>query len=131
MFKTYNYLLKSNHPSLYNPFPRNLFLKSYFQSLLSLPSKSSLAQLDIDLKLLHIGARAPIMKLINSELPDEWKSATITPIYKKKESAEEVTNYRPILILPRSLLLEQIVTYLSDNKLSCNELVKALISQGA
>ena len=26
--------LKSNHPSLYSPFPRNLFLKSYFHSLL-------------------------------------------------------------------------------------------------
>ena len=55
------------------------------------------------------------------------ESATITLIYKKKGSAEQVTNYRPISILPTSSKIlesafkEQVVTYLSDNKLICDE----------
>ena len=102
------------------------------QKLLSLPSKSSFEQLDFDLKLLHIADRALVsslthlfnLSIINSELPDKWKS---TPIYKKKGSVEEVTNYRPISILPtlskflESAMKEQVVTYLSDNKLICDE----------
>ena len=59
-----------------------------------------------------------------SELPDEWKWAAITSMYKKKGSVEEVTIYRPISILPtflESAIKEQVATYLSDNKLICDE----------
>ena len=54
-------------------------------------------------------------------------SQQVTPIYKKKRSVEEVTNYWPILILPilskilESAIKEQVVTSLSDNKLIYNE----------
>ena len=47
--------------------------------------------------------------------------------YTKMGSVEEVTNYRPISILPtlskilESAIKEQVVTYLSDNKLICDE----------
>ena len=55
------------------------------KKLLSLLSKSSIDQVDFDLKLLHIGARALVLSLthlfklsiFNSELPDEWKSANV------------------------------------------------------
>ena len=55
------------------------------------------------------------------------RSATITPIYKKKGSVEEVTNYKPVSNLPTSskilgsAIKDQVVTYLFDNKLICDE----------
>ena len=46
---------------------------------------------------------SPLTKLFNlslqlKQLPNVWKEALITPIFKKKGSAQDVTNYRPISI---------------------------------
>ena len=56
----------------------------------------------------------PLTKIINASLttgiiPDEWKCARVTPIFKKGKKAE-MDNYRPIYVLPAaSKLLERAV----------------------
>ena len=46
---------------------------------------------------------SPLTKLFNlslqlKQLSDVWKEALITPIFKSKGSAQDITNYRPISI---------------------------------
>ena len=59
-------------------------------------------------------------------IPDEWKSAVITPVHKK-EPTEQVSNYRPISItcVPCKLLerisANQIYRHLNENNILCNE----------
>ncbi|CAF1093767.1 unnamed protein product, partial [Brachionus calyciflorus] len=37
----------------------------------------------------------------NSSLPDEWKCAVLTPLYRKKGDTDDINNYRGILVLPQ------------------------------
>ena len=56
-------------------------------------------------------------------VPSEWKKAKLIPIYKNKGEKDEMTNYRPISLLPTfSKLVERIVAnrvykHFSDNNL--------------
>ena len=58
-----------------------------------------------------------------SVLPDEWKSAIVTPLYKNKGSNEEFTNYRGISVLSpvakifEKILAKQIINYINDSDL--------------
>ena len=58
---------------------------------------------------------SPLTKLFNKSLnqgifPSRWKEANVHPIFKKKGSASNPTNYRPISLLPCiSKILEKIV----------------------
>ena len=57
--------------------------------------------------------------------PDEWKSARVTPIFKKGVKIDP-GNYRPISVLPvvakifEKAVYNQFYKFLSDNKLLCN-----------
>jgi hypothetical protein len=59
----------------------------------------------------------------NSVVPSEWKSATVSPLFKNKGSNSELTNYRGISVLPplskvfEKILNEQIVTYLDKHNI--------------
>ena len=59
----------------------------------------------------------------NCTVPSEWKSATVTPLFKNKGSISEMTNYRGISVLPplskvfEKILNEQIVTYLDKHNI--------------
>ena len=75
--------------------------------LLSLGEESNLDILGIDSKLLYIGAtilEPYLTNLINmsiatSYIPDDWKIARVTPIYKGKGCIKNKTNYRPISVI--------------------------------
>ena len=60
--------------------------------------------------------------------PDEWKNARVTPLYKRAGKRNDMTNYRPISIIPavakvfERIIYDQVYKYLTDNKLlSCHQ----------
>ena len=61
--------------------------------------------------------------LTTNTIPDEWKSAVVTPLYKNKGSRTDMKNYRGISILTpiskvfERLLSNQITEYFDKNKL--------------
>ena len=65
------------------------------------------------------------MSLRQAKFPDAWKIATVIPIYKGGNS-EDVTNYRPISLLPipgkilETIIHAQFMTYLEHHKLINN-----------
>ena len=58
-----------------------------------------------------------------NSIPDEWKSAVVTPLYKNKGSRADLNNYRAISVLPpiakvfEKLLSSQITDYFETNKI--------------
>ena len=60
-----------------------------------------------------------------SILLDEWKSARITPLYKKCGNRSDPSNYRPISIILvvakvfERIVYDQLYRYLTENKLLC------------
>ncbi len=91
--------------------------------------------LDFDCKLLQCCAHyiAPqLTKLFNlsieqGKLPECWKKAKVTPIYKGKGDNENSSSYRPISTLPfiakilESCVQEQLINYLKSNNILCCE----------
>ena len=57
-------------------------------------------------------------------IPDEWKTAVITPVHKKGPT-EQVSNYRPISItcvpctLLQGIIANQIYRHLNENNILC------------
>ena len=39
------------------------------------------------------------MSLYNGEIPNEWKKARVTPVYKNKGSKQDPNNFRPIFVI--------------------------------
>ena len=71
---------------------------------------------------------SPITKIINQciktkTIPDEWKSAYVTPIYKEKGEKTELNNYRGISVIPpiakvfEKIIATQIINYINENRL--------------
>ena len=81
--------------------------KYVYEQLNKLDADSHLDVLDMDSKLLRLSSHviAPsITFLINQSidtciLPDDWKFARVTPVYKGKGSKTDQSNYRPISVL--------------------------------
>ena len=80
------------------------------------------------LKMIAILIAKPLAKLFNkslqaSKFPDMWKEAIISPIFKRKGSASDPQNYRPISLLCclskifEKLVFRHIYNHLSDNSL--------------
>ena len=63
-----------------------------------------------------------ILSILSKRVPQKWKSATLTPLYKDGDKSDP-SNYRPISILPvmskvlGRVVHNQIYSYLSDNKI--------------
>ena len=104
--------------------------------LSSLPSKSSTGTDGISYRLLKEAGPAlvgPLTTLFNislrlSQVPDEWKRSVISPLLKGgNRDRQEAKNYRPISLtscvarVMEKLLNEQILNYLQDQSLICNE----------
>jgi len=55
--------------------------------------------------------------------PDEWKSARVTPLFKKAGNRSDPYNYRPISIIPveakvfQRIIYDQLYHYLNENDL--------------
>ena len=94
-----------------------------------LPMKSSLDILNIDSKLLKIGAKY-ISKILthifnvsmdNGIVCNDWKMARVSPSYKNKGSKSDMNNYRPISNISHiakvieRLINKQFMKYLSEN----------------
>ena len=78
-----------------------------FKHLSELSNDSNLDVLDMDSRLLRLGASilAPsLTRLFNKSLeeryvPEDWKFARVTPVYKGKGNRTDKSNYRPISVL--------------------------------
>ena len=106
-----------------------------FKKLSTLKTTSKLDILGFDCKLLQCCAKyisPQIAKIYNmsikqGKMPDCWKKAKITPIYKGKGDKDSCSNYRPISTLPflakilESCIQEQLIDYLTTNNILCCE----------
>ena len=74
----------------------------------------------------------PFTKMINNciitkTIPDEWKSAVVTPLYKSKGEKSDVNNYRGISIISpiakifEKVLATQIIDYLTKYDILCDD----------
>ena len=124
-------------PSINVPKPTHPFIFTdidfhYIRSkIIDLPDKAYPDSVGIDNIMLKLAADVIAISLTNilnlslqtSELPNEWKTARITPIYKKNGSKFECNNYRPISILPTIAKIlelavkEQIVSHFTKHNL--------------
>ena len=60
--------------------------------------------------------------LLHGEIPGDWKSANVVPIFKKGSKGDK-NNYRPVSLtsivgkLLESIISDQVQTFLDENKL--------------
>ena len=115
-----------NPPPIYYFIFNEIGVASVRGDLHSLDGDSSNDVLQLDAKLLRMSADVicrTLTHLYNTSLsskviPDEWKLARITPIYKGSGDVHRETNYRPISVLSHVAKIfernvhEQIVNYL-------------------
>jgi hypothetical protein len=113
---------------------REFELKEVSSALGSLSKDSAAGNIEIDTAVLKGCAQEiakPLTELFNrclstGEIPDEFKIAQITPIYKGKGSKSDLENYRPISVLSpiskifEMLLAERITDYFESNGLFNN-----------
>ena len=66
--------------------------------------------------------------IVTSKIPDDWKSAIVSPLFKNKGKPTNINNYRGISIISpiakifESILAKQITAYFEDNKLlTCHQ----------
>ena len=115
---------------------KNVMASEVREVLKSLPSKNSTGTDNISYRLLKEagpGVVGPLTTLFNislrkKEVPEEWKCATICPIFKGgKKNRQEATNYRPISLTScvgrvlEKLLNKQLLKYLQKNSLICHQ----------
>ena len=127
-FKSNNMLasiLKNNNKFYFPDFNE----KEVLEELLKVDPYSSPGAVNIEAKIFSLCAveLSPILtKLFNlclktKKIPDEWKIAHITPLYKGKGSKSDLNNYRPISTLPpiakvfEKLLARKISKYFEDS----------------
>ena len=107
-----------------------------YKQINGLKCKSNVDILGIDSKLIKLGASAlaPSLTHIFNEsitsgnIPDDWKCAKVTPIFKGMGSPEQCCNYRPISVTSHvSKLMEKAVLYqlneyvLSHDFITCHQ----------
>lgn len=65
--------------------------------------------------------------IVFNQIPKDWKTAIVTPLYKNKGDVNDVNNYRAISVLPpvtkifEKFLESQITSYLNKNNLLCED----------
>ena len=114
----------------------NACVSNVFKNLCKLPKSSSLDVLHFDRQLLKLSATliAPILTHIfnltinTQQIPQDFKLARVTPVYKGRGPTNDVSSYRPIAVTCHiSKLLEyeintQLITYLTKyNLISCDQ----------
>ena len=100
--------LAHNNRSVHAMEPIKVSPREVLDMLNSLETNKSCGSDEIPPKILKLTALLiyePLTKLFNASLskgviPANWKIANIHPIYKKKGSPSDPTNYRPISLLP-------------------------------
>lgn len=65
--------------------------------------------------------------LNENKIPNDWKTAVVTPLYKNKGENSDINNYRGISVIPpiakvfEKILANQIVEFLEQNKILTND----------
>ena len=104
------------HPECRYSFSFEPIRESCVENILSLSWDRNLNVLDIDSKLLRIAAELltpSVTRILNHSLisgvvPQDWKIARLTPVYKGKEDKNDRSNYRPISVLGSiSMIMER------------------------
>ena len=104
-------------------------VESIYDELIKLTHKSKVDILAMDTKLINICAPviAPALahifnlSLRSGNVPDDFKLARVTPIYKKSGSIDDCGNYRPISVVSHlakvleKLVGSQLITYINEN----------------
>ena len=127
--------LKSNGSLITGNFNFNTVTESTVQKLLAkLNNESSAGSSGIPVKVIKNSESLikPITLIINDcilncNIPEEWKSAVVTPLYKSKGDKNEINNYRGISVISpvakifEKVLATQIIKYLDDYKILCDD----------
>ena len=126
---TANYNVCNNPPAVFSF--TSISNEFTYKSILNLKDSTCLDVLDLNTKLLKIAAHdiAPSLthilnlSLKSGEVPDDFKSAIVTPVFKNKGSIKDVSSYRPISVISHiskileSGVKEQIFSHLINHKL--------------
>ena len=105
--------------------------------LLQLKDNSSPDILDLDGVALSNTAHiiAPSLQIIFNKslelghVPDDWKLARVTPLYKGTGSKDDRSNYRPISVISHiPKIIEKFVSFMLNKYLCENSLLKKMIS---
>ena len=66
------------------------------------------------------------LSMAMSQIPDQWRSSIVVPIYKKRGSQADVKNYRPIAMISATCkVMEKVVTLQLSSYLESNQLLSA------
>lgn len=100
-------LLWKGPDSIYNFKFNKVCTTNVLKLLNGLSSTSSLDILTFDCKLLTLSSHIIVeslthifnLSLMSGIIPDDWKHAKVTPVFKGSGSTHEITNYRPISVI--------------------------------
>jgi hypothetical protein len=124
------FLPQVSNTFVFQPVVENDVLKQ----IKSIPNGKATGLDNIQVRLLKISAPAIAssltyiinLSLSTGEFPKDWKTARISPIYKKGTKTEP-GNYRPVSVLPviskfiERIVHHQLYRYLIDNDLLCTQ----------
>ena len=109
---------------------KNITNEDVVLALKSIDTDTSPGISNIPIKILAAAKIIPALTLIinkcfsTSTIPNEWKLAVVTPLYKSKGSKQDVNNYRGISILPAmSKIFEKIVYKQINSYFETNDLI--------
>ena len=100
-------LIGRNNSSIYNFKFKSLLEEGVLAIINKLPSETNVDILGYDSCLLKLSSEIICssltilfnMSLSNGEIPNAWKKARVTPVYKNKGSKQDPSNFRPISVI--------------------------------
>ena len=90
-----------NNTSIYQFKFNSIMEEDTLKMLQNLPSSNNIDVLGFDSLLLNRSGLTVLfnMSLNTGQIPDDWKKARVTPIFKNKGSNTDPNNYRPISVI--------------------------------
>ena len=102
-----NLVIWRNDSSIYNFKIKSFFEEDVLAFINKLPSETNVDILGYDYCILKLSSEIICssltilfnMSLSNGEIPNEWKKARVTAVYKNKGSKQDPNNFRPISVI--------------------------------